>query len=296
MVIVGFAINVMYGSLFQLVTFFPPKSVTFLYLGSGFSSIASLIFTIGFGLLQNVAECSSFQLFCMFYACAGIMGVSFLMFLLLMNTSMANGAMELKDMLENEELEDVEYEEQTRTPANGCSSTISLLNKVKIVGLSLLINMTSTVLAASFFNRVPEQDLRLGEVLSYVYIVGDVVGRQIAVLFGLRFGPKGPIAVLIANLVRAGLCVGWIVYAFEPFFTNDIAVLIFCGVFFASGGFLNSVTYSFVRRTVTEARLLTKAAALVNLMLQIGCMVAVGASFAIKTLLPVPAHVLQPPS
>lgn len=197
----------MYGSLFQLVTFFPPKSVTFLYLGNGFASITTLIFTVGFGLLQNVATGSSFQLFCMFYSCAGIVAVSFFTFLLLMNTAMSNGAMEMKDMLEREEDDenDADYEARmlTQSRSSGCSATCSLLSKIRIVGLSLLVNMTSTVLAASFFNRVPEQDLRLGEILSYVYIVGDVVGRQISILLGIKFGPRGPIIILICNLVRS---------------------------------------------------------------------------------------------
>jgi hypothetical protein len=211
-VLVGFSINIMYGSLFQLVTLFPPKAVTFLYLGNGFSSIVSLLFTLGFGLLQNVANCSQFQLFCMFYACAGVMAVSFFMFLLLMNTSMANGAMELKDMLEKEEEEEVEYYDgrisKESPESGGCSSTCDLLKRVRVVGASLLINLASSVLAASFFNRVPEQDLRLGEVLSYVYIVGDVVGRQLSILFGFTFGARGPLIVLILNIVRAGLCGG----------------------------------------------------------------------------------------
>jgi hypothetical protein len=116
-----------------------------------------------------------------------------------------------------------------------------------------------------------------------------------------RFGNLTSFLLILSRFLTRVLplvaCSAWIFYAFVPFFTSDIAVLIFCGLYFASGGFLNSITYGFVRTTVSEPRLLTKAAALVNLMLQTGCIVAVSISFVIKTMVPLPDHVLpHPPS
>jgi len=169
--------------------------------------------------------------------------------------------------------------------ASSTESEVSIWQIVKwvyLLGLSLFLNLFSTSIVASLFNRIPERDLRIGQILPYVYIIGDVVGRQIAALFNIRAGKRLPYVLLFANLVRVVMAVLFILYAIFPIFKSDIVVLVYCGVFFVSGGFVNSVTYRNVKRAVPNGKYLTKAAAVLNVLFQSGSIFSLALSFTLK--------------
>jgi hypothetical protein len=59
--------------------------------------------------------------------------------------------------------------------------------------------------------------------------------------------------------------------------------------FYMMGGLLNSMAYRYIQVEVADARWWTKATALLNFLLQLGAVVAVGVSYVIKTQVPVPS-------
>jgi len=297
-VLIGVAQSISFGSFFQLVAIFPEKCMPFLFMGNGMSSALLLALSYGLGLLNyKPSEPLGWKLYAYFGTIAGLLGICFVFFVILMNSAVMNRILakmnnSSKSGSENSDVPLIsEYNDSTGYSFQSTKelTTCQLIVALKLPLMSIFISLFSTVLVLTFYSYIPSSCTipSLTQILNYVTLLSDFLGRQL-VLMRKEWLIRNNFGVFVSVLIRLCLTIFFFIYIVNLLsWRNDIFILVFIALYAMMGGYSNTLIYTYSNKSGgIPASQNAKSTSIINIVLQLGVFAAIPMQFIFAKMIP----------